>query len=377
MSEIIFRHYSEGDEESIVKLLGDVFGGWPKIDVDPLDYWRWKYRDNPYWKNDISIALAGEEIVGCKHSVYLRLKLGEEVLDCTIGSDLAIHEGYRGRGVSKELGSLSSQKKREFGHDFSYYVISNPILVRQKRNKQRRATLPHQVKVYALIKDIDEQIEKMPVENPRLKKTGFKVAAAINRLLRYGAAGRRGELVMRRIQDFDSRAEDFYRKVSDEYDFIVERSLPYLTWRYADPRKGRYEIMVAEENDEIQGYCVSFINRFRKDYPIGYVVDLLSSPKRTDVMSALLEEAVRHFNDNDVNIVTALVVDGSPLEKVMNSKGFLDSRERLNVFLGTKGSKMKSETVQKTLRQCTPETLHFSYGDIDTVPVSIPGTLSI
>ncbi len=375
MSEITFRYSSQGDEEGIVKLLGRAYGGWPKVDVDPLDFWRWKYRDNPYWKNDVSVAVAGEEIVGCKHSVYMKLKMGEEVLDCTIGSDLAVHEGYRGRRLSNELSSLSSKKKKELGYDFSFFVMSNPIMIRKYRDRQRRASLPHQVKVYALIKDIDEQIEKMPVKNPRLVKTGFKIAATVNRLLRSSYEGKRGELVIRRVHDFDTRAEAFYRKVAEEYDFIVERSLPYLTWRYTDPRKGRYEIMIAEENDEILGYCVSFINRFRKDYPIGYIVDLLSSPKRTDVMSALLEEAVRHFKDNEVNIVTALGVDGSPLEKVMNRKGFLDSRVRLNIFLGRKGLKMKSEAVQKTLRECIPSTLHFCYGDIDTLPVSIPDTI--
>ena len=372
LSEITFRHYSQGDEEGIIKLLDRVYDGWPKIDVDPLDYWRWKYRDSPYWRNDVSVAVDGEEIVGCKHSVYMKLKMGDEVLDCTIGSDLAIKQECRGRRLSIELSSLSSKKKKELGYDFSFFVTSNPILIRKYGERQRRASLPHQVRVYALIKDIDEQIEKMPVKNPRLVKTGFKIVSAVNRFTRSNDGERGGELVIRRIHDFDTRAEEFYRKVAHEYDFIVERSLSYLRWRYTDPRKGRYEIMVAEEKGEIQGYCVVFVNRFRKDYPLGYVVDLLTSPNRADVMSALLGGAVRYFDDNDVNIVTALVVGGSPLEKVMNEKGFLDSRERLNVFLGTKGLKMKNETVQKTLRKCTPEKLHFCYGDIDTLPVNVP-----
>jgi hypothetical protein len=77
--EITYRFYEPGDEEHIVRVPDNSFGGWPKFPVDKIDYWNWKYLDNPNWVKNISIALDQGEIIGCKHSVFLQLKLDNEL----------------------------------------------------------------------------------------------------------------------------------------------------------------------------------------------------------------------------------------------------------------------------------------------------------
>ena len=100
-----FRSYLLGDEVRIVKLLQSVFDGWPRLDLEysPLDYWRWKFRDNPHGMSSITLAESGDEIVGCHHTMPVRIKIGEEVFLCTSGADLALHPNYRRRGYQKAM----------------------------------------------------------------------------------------------------------------------------------------------------------------------------------------------------------------------------------------------------------------------------------
>ena len=122
------------------------------------------------------------------------------------------------------------------------------------------------------------------------------------------------------------------------------------------------------------GYCVVCVNRYLGHYPVAYLMDLFCLPSRDDVVSALLEEVVRFFHEGDCNIITALAVEGSRIEDALNRFGFLNSREKLNIFFGRHGLRARDEAVRKVIENCTPGTLHFSYGDIDSLPVAHPET---
>ena len=60
------------------------------------------------------------------------------------------------------------------------------------------------------------------------------------------------------------------------------------------------------------GYSVLKINRLREDYPIGYIVDLLALPDRLEVARVLISDAVRYFDERNINIVNCLTVKGHP-----------------------------------------------------------------
>ena len=254
-TEYSVRYYELGDERGIVDLLSHAFNGWPKLKVDPLSYWRWKYVDSPFWKNDISVALHGDQIIGCKHSVYQKIKVGDEILECTLGSDLAVHDDYRGMGVYKQLSAMSSRKKVEFGYDISYFVTSNPILI--SRFRDEHDSLPHEIIIYVLIKDIEKQIEVMPVGQPLLKKIAYRGATAANRVTRViDKKIEPFEGSVRKVRSFDERQDKLWETVSLSYDFVVCRDAQYLNWRYADPRAGEHVIWLAEEGGQAAGYCV-------------------------------------------------------------------------------------------------------------------------
>jgi hypothetical protein len=151
------------------------------------------------------------------------------------------------------------------------------------------------------------------------------------------------------------------------YNFIVEISSEYLNWRYCDPWAGNYEVYLAEEGGELLGNAVTDVNRIREDYPVGYVVDLVAGSDRGDVSGALLAHMVDRLNEERINIVLGLAVKGSKVESAYASSGFLDSRERLELFMTLVGGSQIGETV----KGFKPERVHYCWGDHDSLPTSL------
>jgi hypothetical protein len=178
---------------------------------------------------------------------------------------------------------------------------------------------------------------------------------------------RTGSISVRRVRKFPAKIDEFWEKNLDSYDFIVERSSQYLNWRYCDSRAGNYEVFLAEEGDEILGYSVAGVNRIREDYPVSYVVDLVACGGRGDVYGALLARMVDRLDEEGINIVLGLAVKGSKVESAYAGSGFLDSRERLELFMTPVGSSQVSETV----KGFKPGRVHYCWGDHDSLPTSL------
>ena len=363
----IVRPYRPGDEVEIVDLLQLVFDGWPKFDLrcSPLDHWKWKYLDNPSHKSVICVASSDEEIIGVNHQLPVQIKVGDEVILSHYGADLAIHPDFRRMGVSNELIEASDSSGKRAGGQFVYCVTSNPILMKSYSKKYR--SFPSHILNLVRIKDIDTQLKAMPVEKASWMKFGFQAVKLINNIKNWinGYKSVDSDVRIQRIEGFDSRIDLFWEKVSDHLDFIVERSRNYLNWRYCNHCAGDYVIKCAEdEAGSILGYSVLMVNRYSKDYPVGYIVDLLTLPERLDVAHLLIANAARFFDEQKVNIVLSMVVKNHTYERIFNRFGFLDSRINFNLFYYLLGG---SDKIKK-LKTTSASRILFSWGNLDVLP---------
>ena len=82
------------------------------------------------------------------------------------------------------------------------------------------------------------------------------------------------------------------------------------------------------DDGQVLGYIILRINKYREDYPVGYIVDLVSHPCRQEVAYKLIEEAVQFFDNSNLNIINCLTVKGHSYESVLNMFDFLDSMRR-------------------------------------------------
>jgi GNAT superfamily N-acetyltransferase len=360
------RSYQPGDEEEIVELLDLVFGGWPKLDVnfDSVSHWKWKYIDCPSGNAIVNVAESGNRIVGVDHSVPLEVKLGDKIELINYTSDLAVHPEFRRKGIAKMLINESDVKRKELAIERLFFATRRSYVI-QDYSKM----FPFPVLNLVRIRDINKQLRAIPVKNQSYLKTGFhilKFLNSISNVYRNRSSVIPDNLNLSIPERFDKKINTFFDKLSSQYAFILKRESRYLNWKYFDKRNGNYIVKTVEENKDIIGYIVYRINRYLKDYPIGYLIDLLALKNREDVIDHLLSDMINSIDENNVNIVNSLIVKGHPYEKIMKMQGFLDSRLKFNVITNF-------ESVGKGggLRNFKPSEIYFSYGDIDSLPVSV------
>jgi GNAT superfamily N-acetyltransferase len=366
-----YRSYEPDDGEKIVELLEMVFNGWPKYDLgcSPLEHWRWK---NGGGKNSSlgAVCVHNGCIVGSLQSIPRSIRIGEASLLGSYGVDFAVHPDYKGRGISTRLNNITDGLLKDSGVAFSYAIVGNSILV--KAYSKRYPEFPHPMANLVRIRDIDAQLEALPMERPWLVKLGYGVFRLLNVAWRrfYSPESRKTEFKVKRLDRFDERADDLWEEVSVDHDFICDRSADFLNWRYCDPRAGDFIAMMAEGDDgELLGYSVLRVNRYLEGYPVGYIVDLLGRPGRMDVVEALAAESLEYFDTNDVNIVNCLVAKGHPHETALKRLGFVDSMVKIRIFI----DEYERKGIFSGIVGSLPSRIHFSWGDHDSLPVKVPG----
>ena len=351
-------------------LLDKVFVDWPHIDVEcsPLEFWGWKYKGNPMPEMLHSVALVDGRIVGCCHVMPLKIKIGGASESCLTNVDLAVHADHRQRGLMNRIGDTRDQVAPGLGFQIGYNITGNPILV--KVLAESRARFPFDIVNLVRIRDIDLQLEKMPVGGAIVKKAGFLALRAFNRIQTSLASGNAGGggVSLRVVDRFDDRIGTFWDEAAKYYDFIVERKKEYLNWKYCDPRVGRFRVVLAEERGRVIGYCVSRINAFRADYPVGFIVDIHALPGCEGVVEALAGDAVRCFDESGVNIINCQLVRGHPYVDVMERLGFLDSRVEFHMFYQFYGASDPLAAIASS----PAGRVYVSWGDHDVLPVKMP-----
>lgn len=366
------RLYNPGDEEEIVKLLELVFNGWPQFDLEctSLDHWRWKYLENPFKKHFIVLATADSMIIGANQILPIMIKMSESTFPCVLSADTVVHPDYRGRGVYTKMANKNISIMNDSGIKLDYFPTSNPILI--KSYSKRYETLPFPLSNLVRIRDIKKQLEAMPIENALFMRLGFQTLKLINDIQN---TFRRKKITdthinIQEVKSFNSSIDQFWDEISEHYKFIVERRKEFLNWRYCDVNAGGFIVNEAKDDDGFTlGYSAIKINRYLKHYSIGYIVDLLTLPDKIDVVEALVAEAIRYFDEKGINIINCLIVKNHPHEKILKSYGFLDSRLKINVFMR---SSLEIQRILKRIEGVSPDRLHFSYGDIDSLPSRIP-----
>jgi hypothetical protein len=161
------------------------------------------------------------------------------------------------------------------------------------------------------------------------------------------------------VDRFDDSSVTFWEKVAPRYKFIVKRDKKYLNWRYSDPRSGAYTILQVRDEDELLGFIVTMIE-MGNGYPTGYVIDLLTLSLMNEVADVLVKAAVEKLDENGVNVIRTLLLEGHPYKIIFERNGFVDNKERLYIRYRTWPESEESEIIKKS----SPEEIHLMYSDI-------------
>ena len=354
------RPYRPGDEEQIVPLLQLVFNGW-----QDLNFFRWKYFDNPLKRNIICVALSNGRIIGFTASVFKRVKIGDKVFLSTYGTDAAVHPDFRRRGVHRKNTNLKDELRRKVGEHINYSATENPIII--KHPNSPRFIFPYHLRYFLRIRDMGLHNRFNPAKNmsERAKRLGLQTIKLLNDLRNTISPSPpvNKDIQVIEINRFDDRAEAFWDEVRDHYDFIVERTREHLNWNYCDARGGDFTVKLAEEDGRMLGYIVMKMGDGGV-YPRGEVIDLLTVPGRLDVADALLADATGVFDDNGINFCSSRLLEGHPYESVFRRHGFFGVRRRARVhYYCYEMDEDFRQRVRETVEATAAERVHLSFGD--------------
>jgi hypothetical protein len=169
------------------------------------------------------------------------------------------------------------------------------------------------------VNDIDLHL-KMSDNPDFIKKISYitlKTMNKINYLFTSVSDKTSKEIKTNSIDKFGENIDIFWNKIKEGYNFIFERDRTYLNWRYCDKRGGNFIINQATEGKNIVGYSIIRINRLKKEYPVGYIADLMTLPNRLDVAEVLFSDADEYFSKNKVNTIHSIAISGHLQEKLL------------------------------------------------------------
>jgi hypothetical protein len=223
---------------------------------------------------------------------------------------------------------------------------------------------PHLISQYIRVLDLGLHFENRPTNYQEVKKMGMRLFRSINALKGVREVKLSPHFSIKRIRHFTSEINNFWEENKHQYKYAVKRDHEYLNWRYCDPRGGEYIIYVAMEAGKILGYIVLRINRFDPNYPTGCIVDVQTAINSPGVAEALTDEATVYFDNKDVNYSYSHVVEGHPYTRILQKRGFLNSRQHLNLFYNLYTA--SRDEFQKMSESPKSETW-YCYGDRDWI----------
>ena len=229
------RGYANGDEQQILDLFARSFPHAPRS----VEHFRWKYRENPFGNERISLTFVDASLAGHYAGYVVPFHaFGKDVLAHQIGdtmTDVAVR--HIGRGPTSILGRTA----------LDFYA----------RFCDGRVAFNYGFNVGNI-----QKISLRFLRSERVEPVTYRVApvpTAIRRAERW-MRGYQLELVRRTTPEWDA----FFRRVAPDYRFLVRRDASYVRWRYLECPDVAYTLVAIRKWRHLVGWIAFRIreNRF-------------------------------------------------------------------------------------------------------------------
>jgi GNAT superfamily N-acetyltransferase len=345
--------YNGDEEEEIVLFLDHAFDGWPgkELSCNSIDHWRWKYLENHLGLHIIVYCKVNSRIVGCDHSLFKWVKIGENDILMGLGADSGTHKEYRGQGIYKKLAAVKKERSREMGVNITYWSTNNPIFIDYAK-KMNRPKLPYNLTNMTKIINLKEHFGQNLVSRKGLEKIRYQLLSKTN-FTEHLFDQNRYEIFQ--VDFFNEETDFFWNKIKKDYDFIIERNQRYLNWRYSDSRAGNYLIFIIVEKEKMVGYMVL-------DGGAGNIHELLTFQDNTDALDIMIQTAIAYYEKAGVCKVNCWGIENTLLTKKLGSYGFVSNKRSVgHVYFTNEARSLLNE-----LKKAPPDKIYFTLGDIDS-----------
>ena len=248
------RAYRPGDERQILELFARCFPHAPRA----LEHFFWKYRENPFGNDHISLTWVDEALAGHYSGYVVPFQVdGRNVLAHQIGdtmTDVAVR--HLGRGPTSILGRTAL--------DFYARFCENQIAFNYGFNVGN-------------IQKISLRFLRSDVVEP----VTYRVAAVPRPLGRLERMARGYQLEL--VRDPSGEWDDLFARVAPRYRFLVRRDARYVRWRYLQCPDTEYIVVAVRKWRHLVGWIVFRIREDRLTWG-----DALFDPEFPDAVEVTL-----------------------------------------------------------------------------------------
>ena len=259
------------------------------------------------------------------------------------GYDLCLSPDWQGQGVQRafnHLGSLEWHPSEDIGVGYVTHPADRHLAV-QGGNKAPANETHDYVRHLRPVQRAREWVSRVghsetpgpaPVSRTatvlrdRERTRGDRLRDIARRTWLYAASvanrrpARRGrDWVITTLRQFDGRHEPFVTEALSQFDFVADRSLEYLNWRYCDERGGPFIVRAAEQDGHLLGFAVT-----RVFGDLAQIADVLALPRRSDVAESLIRDAITLANRGGAKVITTRLPKYHPYRRALVRTGFFD-----------------------------------------------------
>ena len=297
--EWFIREYREGDERGILELTEVVHGLVPDK-AAWMKWWKWLYKQCPAGDAIIGIAESNGRIIGHRAIVPMAFKVKDNIITSALTVEIMVHPDYQGKGIYTALANemLDQVDKTDiilsigFPNERSYPIGTQKL----------GFFAPTPLKIMILPLNLENIISRF-ITMKLLVKIGSIIGKPFfNLIFRARKSPRIENLLIKEVLSFDDRFDEFWNRISADYEIIGVRNKEYLNWRYVNTPDIKYTIHVAEKNEQVVGYIVLRYGR-TGNIVSGYIFDLVVLKAQQDVIQCLINSAVEYFRQQKVDLV--------------------------------------------------------------------------
>ena len=326
------RIYKEGDQPGILELMKSSSA------KRTSEHWLWEYENNPFGYH-IGVAEHNGQIVGHMALVPTYMKVGRKTIMGSQAVDLLVHPKFRRQGMFLALGTMLMNEARKKQIDITYGFPNAPAHSGHlKYGWFDICEVPQLIKAMNIDKVVDilgkgrtiRLLNKYRISRNFMKIILHIILSTVNFFSRiwYGIPNNRdlANVKISIIESFDDRIDDFWKKVSSDYNIAVARNKEYLNWRYFRKPNAEYTVILAEKDEEILGYIV-LRTISKENLKLGYIVDILASLDGKVIIQSLILRSIERFRKENVDSIFCWMLNNnlsaSTYYKVLRCNGFL------------------------------------------------------
>ncbi|MHA1995611.1 MAG: GNAT family N-acetyltransferase [Candidatus Hodarchaeales archaeon] len=311
MDELKLAEYTSGDETQIIELFKNSFQV-----ATSIDYWNWRFRDNPTGKIAIKLMwdkdfLAGHYAVSPIHLNYFGMKI-----DTALSNMTMTHSKYWGKGIFPKLADAL----------YSDLAVNTEFIW----------GYPNENSHYSFVKKLKwVDIYQIPMFSFTHGSIPRKLKVTNNK----------GHI--EKINTFDTRFDTFWNDfILSKKNISVYRSSDYLNWRFIQNPVNRYHVRAYLEEETLKGYLIhKFYKNDKGEIEVDIVDFQVQSP---EVFGILLNSLFDEIEENPPNRINTWLNPSEEIFLTLEKIGFRSTAPI--TFLGAFNLKKESQTFENILK---------------------------